>query len=798
MITIIENKRTDYCIAVSQYASIVEEKAAEELAYYIEKSCGVKLSVQKENVIKGQAIYIGHTEYAGKNNVMGDSVENWMISVCGQDVILTGGLTNQDRGIPYAVYHFLEEIVGIRWWSWFEEYIPSQSALCIAEDFHKSGTPVFEYREIYDSIEKVNLSYMAHNRLNARVECRFEEGTGHPEYTSRGGVMYAGRPYHTHTLPLMVPIDKYYDEHPEWFAYNELSKDRPKTGQHGTLYCLTNEGLIRFTAEKVMENIEIDMREAREKGLELPAYYSVSMADAQNYCKCEKCKQVHEKSGKTGYNLQFVNAVAKLVAEKYPEVWIETLVYWDYIEPPKDDTMPAENVLIRLADLKIDLLRDVEAPTNTEEMRLLKTWGSLCKKNNTKVYVWDYFLQQYPNCMMPYFLKFSKNFKYFYENQVRGCFVEHEVTHPSDFWTMTQWLLTRMMEDPYQDFDALVEDFTDRYYGEAAPYIREYIHLLEKNLADNACRIMVFEQAMISNYVSYETIKEGIRILHQAEEVVKNDQLRLSRIHTVMSCLYRTLVLRYEEFQTIAKKYHETLPITKQDASDLVIAYLQENAHVYARSADGQEYNKHALAAVEREIAFMKRYLDQPKICVPIPEDLVKYGAENVYTFAGAAFLGLAGCGMLPDGHQMGESIEWSYEVGHEVLKIAPQEMSVGRKYTYLAGKKEDSIPNPLKFYTEGYSENVTLELFQEDLYQEQYHLYHVGEVSGVTAHTATMLRLFAYLGYCVGISNLYEVFPADTYSIYINFKVSGNGYGGNPEKEDAVYIDAVHIVKKS
>lgn len=793
MPTLIQNKATNYCIAIPENASIVEKKAAEELSLYIQKSCDVLLPICDENSVNGNAIYVGHTNYAIKNGLKGNSVENWLIAVCEENVVLTGGLTNKNRGIPYAVYHFLEDVVGIRWWSWFEEYIPKLQELTIPKDFKKSGTPVFEYRNIYDVPENIDLSYVIHNRLNAWCT---KEKPYHPEFMSRGGIEYSGLPSDSHSMPNLVPIDEHYDEHPEWFAYHELSKTRMRTTQRGTLYCLTNPGLIEYTAKKIIENIDENLQIAEKEGLGLPCYFDLSMADAGGLCQCENCKKTFEKGGKTGYNLSFINAVAEIVAEKHPDIFIETLVYWDYIEPPKDDTVPAKNVLIRLADLKIDLLRDIESPTNKEEKRLLETWGTLCKKNNTKLYIWDYYLQQYPNCMMPYFLKMPKNFRYFYENQVRGCFIEHETSHISDFWTMTQWLLTRVMEDPYQDFDSLIDDFVTRYYGDAAPYISQYIELLKKNLSENACRIMVFEQAHISNYVSYSTIREGIKILLRAESSVKGDALRLARVHTVMSCLYRTFVLRYEEFMQIAKQNGETLPMAKQEAGELVISYLKESAHIYTDAPDGRKVNARVTDAIERQINHMKQYLARKKQTVKVPDELIQFGEENVYCIPGSAFYGLAGCGMLPEGHQNGESVEFTDEFGHEILKILPQEIPGRRKYTYLSGSNKDEVLNPLIFFTEGTHENVKLELFHEDLYQEQFHLYHIGKVSNVSEHSSTMFRLFDFLGYCFGISNLYEIFPADAYSIYVNLKVSGPGFGGDADKEDTLYLGGVYIVK--
>lgn len=796
MITLINNKKTDYSIAISENAGIVEKTISGELADYIEKVYGVKLSIVSEETAGEHAIYVGHTDYAKKHGFIGESTENWMVCTDGENLVLTGGVKNTDRGVAYSVYHFLEDIVGIRWWSWFEEYIPQADTLAIEDDYKDGGTPCFEYRNICDISKSTAYSYTLRSRMNAWTDLTNMELVANPEFTSRGGIKYIAPPHSSHTIPRWIPIDEYYDEHPEWFAYDKLTNSRPRTVQHATLYCLKNQGFIDFTAKKVMDQIEECKRKSAEYGIEMPCYFDVTLSDAQGHCECDECCKSVEKSGRTGYVLQYVNAVAEIVGNKYPDILLHTEAYWDHIEPPLDDTMPNKNVLLTYADLKVDLLRDIASETNKTGKHDFDVWAEKFSKTDASLYVWDFFLQQYPNCMMPYFLKFPKNFRYYYEHGVKGFFIEHQVRYVSDFWTMTQWLLTKMMENPHQNFDALIDDFTTRYYGAADSYIKDYIALLEKNLEDNACRVMVFEQAMISNYVNYQTIKEGLKLLLAAEEAVKDDKLRTMRVHTVMSCLYRTLALRYEEFSAIAKRKNESIAISKEDATKKVIEYLEESRNVYCGEGY-DEHNEYMGKAVDTEIAHMKRFLEKEKINIEVPEELENYGKENIYSVSGTEFYGLAGCGMLPDGHTMGESIFFDEELGRKVLKISTADLPVKRRNLFIAGKRTDEIPNPIEFYTEGTQENICLSLCQEDLYTEEYHLYHVGDVENVSAYTSTTFRMFSFLTYCIGISSLYEYLPSDKYGIYINMKPSGIGYGGDPSSEESICIDSVFIVKK-
>ena len=64
---------SDCKIVIPENAHVVEKTASEELQNYIEKSLSVKLPIVSENEAEGKCIYVGHTEYAKKNNVIGNS-----------------------------------------------------------------------------------------------------------------------------------------------------------------------------------------------------------------------------------------------------------------------------------------------------------------------------------------------------------------------------------------------------------------------------------------------------------------------------------------------------------------------------------------------------------------------------------------------------------------------------------------------------------------------------------------------------------------------------------------------------
>ena len=58
---------------------------------------------------------------------------------------------------------------------------------------------------------------------------------------------------------------------------------------------------------------------------------------------------------------------------------------------------------------------------------------------------------------------------------LRGPTAEHEHPIRVDMRDLKVWLMVKLLEDPYRDYDALVRDFTDGFYDPAGATIRRYL-----------------------------------------------------------------------------------------------------------------------------------------------------------------------------------------------------------------------------------------------------------------------------------------------------------------------------------
>ena len=117
-------------IVLAKEAIPAERTAADELAGYLGKITGGTFAVVEESAASsGPCLYVGPTAFArahGLDTIWGP--ERWALRSVGSDLVLVGG---RPRGTLYAVYHFLEDELGVRWWNTLEEHVPPLPTLHI-------------------------------------------------------------------------------------------------------------------------------------------------------------------------------------------------------------------------------------------------------------------------------------------------------------------------------------------------------------------------------------------------------------------------------------------------------------------------------------------------------------------------------------------------------------------------------------------------------------------------------------------------------------------------------------------
>ena len=568
-------------IVLPAEATDVEKTAAEELALYVNKMTGQTMTTVTEGQQSGKAVYVGATQFAADNAVTfedNEYGEGWAIKAVDGNLVLTGGAV---RGTLYAVYHLLEDVFGVRWWNPWEEYVPELSAALVPADYNDSGVPDFLYRDIYVD-ETWEYLYFVRNRINGWV-------TNTP--AAYGGEEAFGAPAHCHTIGMFFPgyyqessgeyqewVDAvgnpehvdFFEEHPEWFEMTENGSRSANAHM-----CLTNEGLREAYAEKMLATIQYSYDKADAEGVARPRYFAIAPNDQGGHCLCDDCEASIAESGASGNLLKFVNYVADKVAEVYPEVFVETLAYHGYVEVPLDDTRPRDNVVIRYANNKMDVLHDLNHKNNENNKTNLQNWIKITKPG--QLYVWDYAILYSTNGVFPSMYKYGDNFKLFKELGVNGYFVEIQNASSVDFWDMKVWLISKLAEDVDRDYDALMDEFIYGYYGEAAgPYIRQYLDYMHEK-AEACNTTFTFGVPLIKNtWLKAEEILQGNAYFEQAFAAAEGDEVVLKRLCVARGGLDRQIAENYILLQMQAEYEGLDWNIDQRALLERTIATLKE------------------------------------------------------------------------------------------------------------------------------------------------------------------------------------------------------------------------------
>ncbi len=491
-----------YSIVLGKEASQTEKTAAGELQTILRKISGATLPIVNHPVNKG--IYIGWTPQTGAAQPK-TTDESFTYKTIAGSLYIYGG---SERGSMYGVFRFLERELGVRWYTSSFTKIPKKKRYALRQ-FSHSESPVIRQRLdfCYDALR--HNDWDAHNLLNTQYQLK-ESPYG--SMSSYWGI---------HTFEKLIPPGKYFRTHPEYFSvYKGKRSDKAQL-------CLSNRSMRLELTKNLLETIAKN-----------PGYwcYDVSQNDNPWPCECPACVRLTKKyGGHSGAMIWFVNQAAAEVRKKYPDIYIGTFAYKYTRQAPKSNIKPADNVVIRLCDIECCMAHPLEGcKENHNFLSDMNDWRKIAKN----IYIWDY-----TTCFYHYLLPFpnfetlAAKFRYFSRSNVIGILEEGAHDAPwSEFSELKQWLIAKMMWNPYQNVDSLATLFINDYYGKAAPLVRQYYGLCTKQVTADThfnlrmdCHSGIYSDAFIS---------EGIDLIQQAMARVGDNSEELKRTKRLAAQLY--------------------------------------------------------------------------------------------------------------------------------------------------------------------------------------------------------------------------------------------------------------------
>ena len=434
--------------------------AAADLTNVVSRVTGREIALFEESSLPQGAkhvIYLGDTDAARRRGIDSSALKRMQFRIAsdGKDACI---VANTGTASSYGVCEFLERFADFYFVSLNgdDDPIVSNPAMAIPKcDF--SLTPAIYVRSIYDKYFCGGTKGDVH-----RLKWWPEAYPKFVAFTRRTRVAGLNAEYEpsdrlstltkaNHSSYWYVQPDKYFKDHPEYFAYWKSDGKRHAKVSAGQI-CYTSKGALEVAYESLVGYIEAD-RKANPKNY--PALYDFTQQDHGGFCECENCEKVYEKyntvkgdmrtGGATAAHFFFMNKLARRIREKYPDVVIRTFAYSTTEALPDGLGEPEPNLMFWYCDLygfSDHLLPIGVGPLNGKRLDLLQKWGRFAKKME----LWDYMLtgekwsSGFPEVAVD---AIAADAKLFRSMGLRRIFCEHYCADP--LWELNQFVYGQLM-----------------------------------------------------------------------------------------------------------------------------------------------------------------------------------------------------------------------------------------------------------------------------------------------------------------------------------------------------------------
>ncbi len=514
-LTIFGREVSEFAIVHADDASQNIQNAAAELANYIEKACGTRPVVKKASDSSGESeILVGPTDRDTKTvTETRDSLgyDGYFIHAEDGKLFLGG---NSERTTFYAVYGLLEDYLGCRFYTTTVERILEKHEIDIASDLHYAITPRFFYRESGYGNRSRDPAFATKLRMNG---CQWTltggGGTDNAAY-------YAGD--FVHTL---------------WKLCNQESH------VIGWAPCLSDESVYETVLGNVRKTLDQNPT---------ATFISVSINDCyvgQTGCKCDTCAAFNAEHKSDGATLMaFVNRIAREIKDEYPNVLVDTLAY-HYTQTAPVGIQMEDNVVIRFCPMQACTCHTyAECSSDATEtfMKDLAEWEKIADN----LFVW-YYSENTANFHVPYpnILPMREHFNRFAESKVQGFYFEGYGDAPNtDLMYLRIYMGSKLLWNPEmteEEYNVILNDFLEGYYGAGWTYIREYMDRIDAGLYDNRhmkCGADPTKYLLFPGEKGMATMKEYLALWESAIAAAETEEHRAHAERDSISWMYYYLL----------------------------------------------------------------------------------------------------------------------------------------------------------------------------------------------------------------------------------------------------------------
>lgn len=519
-ITLATDGNTSYKILYEKNANEELKSAVSFLAETLQQmiGCGTIEIIEDGKADKGCFISIGNTQLSENINI--DQIENdgYILKVKDNNLIIKGA--NQS-GTKNGIYDFLETKLGCMFLRNDYDYIPEFPTIRL-ENYDEVINPSIAWRKQFQ-YEALQNNWYDKLKLNGtKAKEGFKEG------------IYAQWGTWCHTQFQFVPPEKYFDSHPEYFALingKRCYQAKWHSSDMQTHLCLTNED--------VYEIVKAGMKSEIQKNPEA-LYWDFSIMDTPvKVCQCPECNRINTKyQSNSATIIMFINRLAKDLGKEFPNLMFSTLAYQDCVNPPVGLEVE-QNVVIKLCANpgSQGYSYSVGANKNSKQIKLLlESWGNIAKN----IVVWDYVVD-FNHLLLPFpnYDVQKANMDFYVDNNVMGVFHQGSREKGDEMADMRTYLLSRQMWDKDIDFEALMKKYIQLNYGEASPYIEEYLETMSESYISHNKELNLYDNPSKHkyDYLSASNIAKYMQLTEKAMAAVQDDQMALEQVEKVRMCV---------------------------------------------------------------------------------------------------------------------------------------------------------------------------------------------------------------------------------------------------------------------
>ncbi len=354
-------------------------------------------------------------------------------------------IASSEVQILYAIYTFAEKILGYCFFQPGSDLINTVNNINLQEGvLIKETKPLMKNRgfiqEIPFTAENYKLAdWMVKNRLNYLLTWMkyYELITPHMKeyYRIRGIRIESGH----HNFEFLIPSDKYYKNHPEYFAIKNGQRIVPEIGSDGFMkggqLCVTNTNLRAEIVSKLIQHGQAHP--------EL-TYIGLVPNDGFGWCECQDCSQYYDKSVKGDFFSisehvyraerlyhDLIGYVTEKFSKELPDKILTLVAYINYVEPAPNFQLKS-NMAVHFAPYWRCInheLTDTACPVNSRYMLALQKWLNVKRGGEINLYEYYMGVNLYISCPMVHHRRITNEVYNLSKLGVDGILTQFHLTH---------------------------------------------------------------------------------------------------------------------------------------------------------------------------------------------------------------------------------------------------------------------------------------------------------------------------------------------------------------------------------